>query len=163
MSDASRHDRQTQFDVICEENRMRLGRIARFYGKADADDLLQEILLQLWRSLPNFREQCEASTWCFRIALNTAISWSRNRRHRIHTTNVEPSATAAINTTSADQQRRQLDRFLESLSELDRATLIMYLENFNNTEIARTMGVGEGAIRTRLCRIRNRLKQWGQD
>ncbi|OYP28237.1 RNA polymerase sigma factor [Rhodopirellula sp. MGV] len=163
MNASSKHDRRSLFHSICDENRLRLSRIARFYGRSDADDLLQDILLQLWCSLPKFQHQCSTGTWCFRVAINTAITWQRARRTKVTTINIEMPATLATNTASDTHQQQMLERFLDSLPEIDRATLIMHLENFSHAEIAETMGVGQGAIRTRLCRIRKRLKQWEQD
>ncbi len=153
--------REQRFRSIIDENRDRLGRIARVYAGVDAEDLVQEILMQVWRSLPGYDQRATLSTWSYRIALNTAISWRRDagRAKRLPpetrvTTNNLPSQENFSN------EARLLDRFLNSLSEIDRAVLLMYLENLNHQEIAESMGVSEGAIRTRISRIRGQLETW---
>lgn len=153
--------RARQFESILAENRGRLGRLVRVYGGAESEDLLQEIMLQLWRSLSGFDRNCQSSTWCYRIALNTAISWkrSRTRLKRQPPANREPPDMLEGEAQFSDEAKL-LERFMASLAELDRAVLLMYLENIPSGEIANAIGSSEGAIRTRICRIRKRLETW---
>ncbi len=131
------------------------------YGGGNAEDLVQEILMQVWRSLPNYDQRAKLSTWCYRIALNTAISWKRNatRVKRQPPKNRVPidSVTASL---EASNEAQLLDRFLDSLSEINRAVLLMYLDNLTNQEIADSIGVSVGAMRTRISRIRDQLEGW---
>ena len=153
--------RRQRFDSIVAESRDRLGRIARVYGASEAEDLLQEIMLQIWRSLPSFSQKSKTSTWCYRIALNTAITWKRNRtrskrlppKNRVTTDMLESQ-------TNFSNEAKLLHRFLETLSEVDRAVLLMYLDDLTTAEIADSIGASCGAIRTRISRIRSRLENW---
>ena len=78
-------DQQEQrqlFANVLAENRQRFGKIATTYAGSAAEDLLQEILLQVWRSLPNFAGKSQMSTWCYRVAINTALAWRRKQDRR---------------------------------------------------------------------------------
>ena len=152
--------RQTRFDEVLEQYRGRMGRIALSYAGQDSDDLLQEILLQVWRSLPGFEDRASIGTWCYRIAINTAISWKRKAKRK----QVERPSNALDKqpaTSEADSNEAGLlNRFLASLSDVDQAVLLMHLDNVNHSEIAAALGVSEGAIRTRMSRLRQKLAAW---
>jgi RNA polymerase sigma-70 factor (ECF subfamily) len=143
-----KHDktkRQAQFDEVLEQYRGRLGRIALTYAGRDSDDLLQEILLQIWRSLPGFEDRASMGTWCYRIAINTAISWKRRADRK----QVERASTdldqhpAAIN--SGQDDVGLLKRFMASLGDVDQAVLLMHLDNVEHSSIAEALGVSAGA------------------
>ena len=154
-------DRRTRFEAILEQYRGRLGKIALTYAGQDSDDLLQEILLQIWRSLPTFEERSSIGTWCYRIAINTAISWRRKAdRKRVE----RSSDSLDQHPSSHDRRGREeaglLRRFLATLGDVDQAVLLMHLENLSPTEIAASLGVSDGALRTRMSRLRTKLKTW---
>ena len=157
-------ERAEQFQQILRENRARIGRIARVYGDLDSEDLLQEILMQIWRAMPEYQQQASLGTWSYRIAINTAITWRRSLhrlKRRPPRQRLPPDElTSAMSTC---HELDLLNRFMKSLSEIDQAVLVMYLDDFKNEEIATAMGVSEGAIRTRISRIRDRLKNWEAD
>lgn len=157
-------NRTERFQSIVDENRGRIGRLARVYAGEDAEDLAQEILMQIWRTLPTFDGHCKLSTWCYRIALNTAISWRRSATRQKRTTPEHrvPAETLTTNHSRSDEMKL-LETFLHSLSEIDRAVLLMYLDDFTHDEIAESMGVSNGAVRTRISRIRERLENWEAD
>jgi len=153
--------REQRFKSIVDESRHRLGRLARIYAGGDAEDLVQEILLQVWRSLPGYDQRAKLSTWCYRIALNTAISWRRDAMRAKRQPPGNRLATDSLQSPANFSNEAQLlDRFLESLSEIDRAVLLMYLDDLTNQEIAESIGVSDGAIRTRISRIRDQLETW---
>ena len=161
MSPPSHSENQQQFARILDENRVRFGRLARVYAGESAEDLLQNMLMQVWQSLPNFSGDSAPNTWAYRIALNTAITWQRDARRLKRTppkTRVDES-TLATNGSFTDEAQTLL-RFLDSLNEIDRAILLMYLDDVPVCEMAATMGISDGAIRTRVSRIRTRLKNW---
>ena len=149
------------FDTVLEQYRGRLGRIALTYGGADSDDLLQEILLQIWRSLPKFEERAAIGTWCYRIAINTGITWQRKvqRKHVEHVSS-ELDQHPAADSDSSNNQAGLLQRFLATLGHVDQAVLLMHLDNVDHSEIAVALGVSDGAIRTRMSRLRQKLADW---
>ena len=117
--------------------------------------------MQVWRSLPSYDGKAKLSTWVYRIALNTAISWRRKatRAKRRPPENRVPS-DSLVSTFTFSNEVQLLERFLSSLSEIDQAVLLMYLDDLSYEEIADSIGVASGAIRTRISRIRSRLESW---
>jgi RNA polymerase sigma-70 factor (ECF subfamily) len=106
----------------------------------------------------------ELSTWCYRIAINTAISWKRNATRLKRQPPENRVALDSLSSRSTlSNEAELLYRFLDSLSEIDRAVLLMYLDDLTNEEIAESTGVSNGAIRTRISRIRDQLKTWEAD
>lgn len=129
------HNTEEWFQELLQRNRRRIGAIARTYGGRQCDDLLQEILLQIWRSLPKLCEETHADTWCYRVALNTAISWTRSasRRQPISASSTETSQEAEQVAGAVDgyDPFELLQRFLQSLPETDRAIVLMYLDDLS--------------------------------
>lgn len=146
--------------AVLQRNRRRIGAIARTYGGRQFDDLLQEILLQIWRSLPSLREESYVDTWCYRIALNTAISWMRSadRQKSISTDSVGTELIAG--TADGHDTCELLHRFLETLSETDRAIVLMYLDDLGSSQMAEILGMTDGAVRVRIHRIKQKLSEW---
>jgi RNA polymerase sigma-70 factor, ECF subfamily len=132
-------------------------------GPADQDDLFQEILLQVWLSLPNFREDSKPTTWLYRVALNTALSWKRNekkRRHRQGSPSI--SDVAAPNVSSADAERNdrlvdQLYAAIRALQPAKRALVVLFLDGFTYREIAEVVGISESNVGVSLNRIKKEL------
>lgn len=161
MDKPAKHLREERFASIIGENGARFGRIARVYAGADAEDLVQEVLMQVWRSLPDYDSKSNLATWAYRIALNTAISW---RRHATREKRLSPEnqcgTDALIATGTFSSEVNLLEQFLTSLTEIDRAVLVMHLDDLAYQEIADSIGVSEGAIRTHMSRIRSQLENW---
>lgn len=156
-SDAAQH---TRFDEVLDQYRGRLSLIAHTYGGQESDDLLQEILLQVWRALPGFEGRSSLGTWCYRIAINTAISWKRkaSRKQIERASSVLDQLPASVD--AGANETGLLKRFLATLGEVDQTILLMHLENVEHSEIAAALGVSEGAIRTRMSRLRQKLANW---
>jgi RNA polymerase sigma-70 factor (ECF subfamily) len=155
------NQRQSDFENLIERNRGRLLAIARAYGDAELDDLLQEILMQIWRSMDRFENRASQDTWCYRIALNTAFSWLRSHQRRNDRLRVVSNETDSVPSTSyPDNSVRLLERFVSELNPIDRAVLLMFLENLPEDAIAEALGASVGAIRVRMHRIKSRLTDW---
>ena len=147
------------FEELLERNRARLARIARAYAPgADAQDLYQEILLQIWKSLDRFEGRSHPDTWAFRIALNTAMTWRRRQsvRPALVSDRGAPDASDRVE-PSVDAARdplRILDEFLASLSKTHRALLLLYLEDLSYREMAEILGISESHVGVKLNRIK---------
>lgn len=155
-------DRQSQFRELMERNHARWVGIARAYvGAADRDDLVQEIALQIWRSLDRFTGRSSLDTWAYRVALNTALAWRRKVATRSEKLAQSPSNVGELpcgRGTEGDVHR-VLERFLALLSDGDRAVLLLYLEGLANGAAAEIVGISQEAYRTRLHRIRRRFEE----
>jgi len=154
-------NQKSLFEQLLHRNRGRLTAIARTYAGNDADDLLQEMLLQIWRALGGFQERSGIDTWCYRVALNTAISWQRSRgvrRQRL------PASNADMQQIPADRDGYHdpalLLQFLQTLGDTDRALVLMYLEDMSGAEMAGVLGISAGALRVRIHRVKQKLIDW---
>lgn len=156
-----RREKQETFDDLVDRNRGRLAAIARAYAGRDFDDLLQEILLQMWRSLSRFEGRSSIDTWCYRVALGTSMTWRRSQLRRKNRIPSEASDLSEVPATiDGHDSVDLLEQFLKTLSKSDRALVLLYLDDLSGCEMAEVMGISEGAVRVRIHRIKQKLAQW---
>lgn len=153
---------------LVRANEGRLRRLCRVYARGESAeaDLYQDILLELWRSLPSFEGKSSAGTWLYRVALNTALGRRRRRRTREEARLDEDDPVRAPEPRRPDEEwedRRRLDRLyaaIDRLDELDRALVLLSLEGQSYREMARVLGISESNVGVKLHRIRKRLAGW---
>ncbi len=156
-------DRLADFEATITRNQARILAIARSYADQEAEDLFQEILMQAWRSFARFEARSSADTWLYRIALNTAISWSRAKRCRPTLQQVETEVFDKLVARERDiEPTAMLERFIKQLPDLDRALILMYLADLSNLEIAETLGITANHVRVRLHRLKEQFVQWSE-
>jgi len=111
----------------------------------DREDLAQEILMQIWRSFERFDERYRFSTWMYRIALNVAISFARRESTRAwHVVSDEDRALrVADQTASEPEEVRLLYEFIETLDDLNKGLVLLYLDGNSYAEIAGVLGISE--------------------
>jgi RNA polymerase sigma-70 factor (ECF subfamily) len=154
-------NQKSDFEQLLKRNRGRLTAISRSYAGSDADDLLQEILLQIWRGIRSFEERSSIDTWCYRVALNTAISWRRSvGKSKLQISSDSADIDQIPGSDDGHDGTEVLRQFLRTLSDTDRALVLLYLEDMSGTEMANIMGVSEGTLRVRVHRIKRRLAEW---
>jgi RNA polymerase sigma-70 factor, ECF subfamily len=148
------------------DNRPKLLKVCRLYAwnRADQDDLYQEMLLQIWRALPNLREQAHANTWLYRIALNTAISFVR--KHTSHRTQISSGTSenihevAETNPGRDPQTEEKLSQLFQAISQLnatEKAVITLFLEDLPYAQIAEVTGLSESNVGVMLHRAKKKL------
>jgi len=149
------------FDDYLAQQRGRLVAIARVYAGNDSEDLLQEILLQIWKSLDQFRELARLETWAYRIAINTSLQWQRSASRKCKHLPSENVDIASIGRLGSGVDLADLlDQFLTTLAGTDKAVLVMHLDGLSISDMADVLGVAEGAVRVRLHRIKSKVSDW---
>ena len=157
---------KAEFLKLIHDNQRVIYKICHLYcnNATDREDLAQEIIYQLWKSGNSFKEEYKFSTWMYRIALNVAISFYRKR-------SASPVITVDhhhldIADTSEDCDRdgleeniTHLQKFIAGLKELDKAIMLLYLEERSYKEIAEIVGISETNTATKISRIKETLKQ----
>lgn len=133
-------------------------------GQADRHDLEQEIALQLWKAYPRFSPDRPFSTWMYRIALNVAISFLRKNTRPVRQTVPldeigNELADESARTPEADDRIAILQRLIAMLDPLNRALLLLYLDDHSYGEIAAILGITETNVATKLSRLKERLRQ----
>jgi len=142
---------QQAFTALVRDNERALARIARHYAAPqERDDLLQEILLQLWRSRDGYDGRALASTWVYRVALNTALSHRRKPRPAHAPLESAPERSDA----HAGDALLALEAFLDGLDPLQRAVLLLDLEGLGREQVAEVLGLSPNAVAIRLTRLR---------
>jgi RNA polymerase sigma-70 factor (ECF subfamily) len=156
-------DIDAQFAELLERHRGIVFKVAATYCRnpADREDVAQEIVTQLWRAFPTFDAGRPFSTWMYRIALNVAISFVRasSRRERL---TVALDETHDVEDSSADlreenERAKLLYAFVDGLDSLNRALLLLYLEDRSYREIADILGITETNVATKISRLKQRF------
>ena len=128
----------------------------------DQEDLFQETLLQLWRSVPVFRGDAKETTWIYRVAFNTALAWNRsekNRKHHEAFLKVDFPAVAepALPVSTQHEMVERLYAAIRQLSKVDASLALMHLDGLSYREMAAVLGISENNVGVKLNRIRKEL------
>jgi RNA polymerase sigma-70 factor (ECF subfamily) len=151
--------REQTFEALVRDNRDSIYRICRayVYNKLWADDLYQEILLQLWGSMDNYRGAAKLSTWVYRVAVNTAITYNtRQKKHAYHPL-PDISGLPADHPPAEDEQLHALYRAINQLEPQDRLVISLVLEGLSYKEIAEITGATVSNTGARISRIKTRI------
>ena len=151
---------EQDFSRIVREHKSTIYTVCYMFSKNEdeVNDLFQEVLINLWKGLQNFRGESDVRTWIYRISLNTCISCDRKKRKRKTiplTMNINPF------TDSDDDSRQvqQLNRRISQLGPFDRAIILLWLENMSYEEIGEIVGISTKNVSVRLFRIKEKLKK----
>lgn len=147
------------FIRIIDSNQGIIKSLCRAYytSSDDQKDAFQDIVLQLWKSMNTFRGESEISTWIYRVSLNTLLTNVRKDKRKITTESIGASELS-ISTAMADGDLELLNIVIQSLKDLDKAIVILYLEVYKNKEISRIVNLTSTNVSTRLNRVRAELK-----
>ncbi len=154
-----------EFVAFINGHRKLVYKICRVYCRNNDQikDVEQEILAQLWIAFPKYNNNYQPSTWIYRIALNTAIScYRREKKH--HTNHVDVDQTVfQLAVTHEDNELEEqiglLYRIMNDFAELDRALLLLYLDDNSYEEIAKVLGITVTNVATKINRLKQRLKK----
>lgn len=153
---------EKQFVAYLNQHQRIIHKVCGMYrhDSDDKKDLFQEIVIQLWKAFPNFRQEAKVSTWIYQIALNVAISDFRKESRRPQKTSLDDLQIAIPTEPEPDtaEKLQQLYKAIEALSAIEKALLMLYFEEKNNEEIAEIMGITPNNVRVKMTRIREKLK-----
>src|SRR5687768_11374081 len=156
--------RQLRFRELLERHRGIVLKVAHTYCRETEDrrDLAQEIAAQLWKAFPAWDEARPFATWMYRVALNTAISHARGNAWRERHVALEDSPIEPAHDAEAERETgdgiRALYRVIDRLAALDRALLLLYLDERSQREIAEILGIGESNVATKIGRLKLRIR-----
>ena len=151
------------FEKIVQENAGILNKICRVYtnSEEDFDDYYQEVTIQLWSSFQKFRGDAQLSTWIYRVAINTCLGLLRKEKRRIPTNELNDRHEIAEHDEQAilDEQLQKLYMAIKRLKEVDRAIILLHLEDKSYKEVAEIMGISVSNVGVKINRIKSQLKQ----
>jgi RNA polymerase sigma-70 factor, ECF subfamily len=157
-------DARQQFAALLERHRGIVFKVANTYARDPEDraDLAQDIAAQLWRAYPAYDAQRPFSTWMYRVALNVAISYVRGtvqrQRHAVPLdSELHDVAHADVDHETA-QQLHALQECIGRLDALDRALLLLYLDERSHREIAEVLGISATNVATKISRLKRRIR-----
>src|SRR5262245_7695259 len=130
------------------------------FEHADRQDLFQEIAIQIWRSVDAFRGDASVPTWMYRVALNTAIAWTRKEgRHQRGKQSIDVVQGLLITASSngADPRVEWLYQQIAQLKNIDRSVALLLLDGFSYKEIAAIVGITESNVGVKINRIKSAL------
>lgn len=154
---------EREFLQIITENQGIIHKVCSIYCDMEEDrrDLFQEILVQLWKSYPSFRNESKFSTWMYRVALNTAItSFKKDKRQPDKSGLSYENLQLAdeMYDTRTEEQIRILSKAVSQLTGIEKSIILLFLEDKKYEEIAEITGITQNYVRVKMNRIKKKLK-----
>lgn len=159
-----KHSKELAFEKLYKSHKDKIFRLCLGFVKDQelANDLFQEILIKIWRHLESFRSESEISTWIYRIAYNTAITFSAKEKNKPKQIDLPKGMDLAEPENPSQEQEVQLQKLYEaisSLAESDRVIATLLLENTAYKTIAEVTGISENYVAVKVNRIKTSLTQ----
>jgi len=154
-------DQEKAFIEMIRNNERIIYKVCSFYVSDEFPiaDLYQEVVCNLWSAYPKFRNECSVSTWIYRIALNTCITGMRKDMRRPKGTPVSMLQDAVSEPETLSEQIREMYHYIHQLKTMERAIVLLYLEEKSYQEIADITGLTVSNVATKLKRSKEKLKQ----
>jgi RNA polymerase sigma-70 factor (ECF subfamily) len=157
---------EQEFITLLNQHQKIIYKVCNLYMdlQADREDLFQEITLQAWKAYGKFRRDAKFSTWLYRVALNTAITFFRKEKRQpaLFSTATVPDANATDAPDPVEEQVKALYTAISDLSRIDKALVMLYLEDYNYNEIGEMMGITANNVAVKMTRIKSKLKEQTQ-
>ena len=148
-------------DMIAAQKRV-IYKVCYIYAKDqdDLNDLFQEVVLNLWKSFPNYRGDSTVTTWVYRIAMNTCIIFLRRSNTRLQTIPMTADVASLVaHEEGRTGQLQELYRLINRLGKLERALILLWLEERSYQEMADILGISKANVAVKLLRTKEKLKK----
>lgn len=155
-----RADKEARFMAIVNDNRRMIYKVCFMYATdgEHLNDLYQEVLANVWQGMDSYRGESRMSTWLYRTALNTCITYYRhNGRHRQRKVGLDALAELANEDDGRIARLNRMYRLISCLDKMDKALILMWLDEKSYDEIAEVSGLPRNTVATRLHRIKQKL------
>lgn len=156
---------EKEFLQIIKKNQGIIHKVCNIYcdDQDDRNDLFQEIIAQLWKSFPSFREESKFSTWMYRVALNTAITTFKKTKRRPDQNRLTYENFQVKDEnydTETEDEIKNLHRAVAQLTGVEKSIVLLFLENKKYEEIAEITGITQNYVRVKMNRIKKKLKKF---
>lgn len=160
MTHATSQDKENRFMAVVNDNRRLIYKVCYMYATDDDhfNDLYQEVLANIWQGIGSFRGDSRESTWIYRVALNTCVTFFRRNSH--HTTgrvSIDNVTEMEAPDNAKGDMLREMYRLIGGLPKMDKAIILMWLDEKSYDEIAEETGLTRNTVATRLRRIKQKL------
>lgn len=153
-----------QFSNVLEENIGIVVKISRAYTATfhDREDLVNDILLELWKSFKNFKGNSKISTWIYRVALNTSLNFKRKKKKDslfYHLSDFKQVGNLPwLVENEYSEESEILYKCIDELNEINKAIILLYLDGNSHDEISEITGISKTNVGTRIGRIKEQIK-----
>jgi RNA polymerase sigma-70 factor (ECF subfamily) len=154
-------DIHSTFTALIREHERMLYKVCFMYADnvTYRQDLYQEIVLQAWKGYKGFRGDAKFSTWLYQVAINTAIAGFRKDKKSVLTHTADGSLPDMPDTGTDTEQLELLHTAIATLNEIEKAIVMLYLDDKSYDEMQEIMGIPNGALRVKMTRIKEKLRQ----
>ncbi|MDR1584051.1 MAG: sigma-70 family RNA polymerase sigma factor [Prevotellaceae bacterium] len=159
MNKQQRAEQEKDFIRMIHENERIIYKVCSLYVSGDfpMEDLYQEVVINLWKAFPRFRNESSYSTYVYRVALNTCISGMRRESRRGQKVPLVFAEETAFEPDNLEENLREMYRLIRQLKKLDRSLILLWLEERPYQEIAEITGLSLCNVATKLKRIKEKL------
>lgn len=149
-----------EFVTLVREQRSNIYTVCYMFSKDEdeVNDLFQEVLINLWKGFNSFQNKSKVSTWVYRVALNTCISMDRKKKLFGKKVELDMQMNLFEDDDQDTQQIQQLYKRIHQLGVIDRAIVLLWLDNLSYEEIGQIVGISAKNISVKLVRIKEQLK-----
>ena len=158
-------EKELEFNRIVKANKAAIFTVCYLFSKDqdEVNDLFQETLINLWRGFDGFQGKCDVKTWIWRVSLNTCLTFERKKKRRVDTLPLTMEINLFTDTDDDTRQVQMLYRRINKLGMLDRAIILLWLENMSYEEIGEIIGISTKNVSVKLVRIKEQLKKMSND
>ncbi|MBN9298358.1 MAG: RNA polymerase sigma factor [Filimonas sp.] len=152
---------ELEFISLIGEHQRIIYKVCNLYmdNAADRDDLFQEITLQAWKAYPKFKGEARFSTWLYRVALNTAITYFKKEQKQAIVFSSEVLPDAADYHDPIEEQVQAMYKAIGELSKIDKALVTLYLDDYSYQEIGDMLGITANNVAVKMNRVKLKLKE----
>jgi len=154
-------DLHNTFISLIKEHERMIHKVCYIYAdnRDDRKDLYQEIVLQAWKSFKSFRGDARFSTWLYQVAINTAITGLHRRKRSVVTNTYDGNLPEPADDRTDNKQLELLHRAIAKLNEIEKAMVMLYLDDKSYDEMQDILGIPNGTLRVKMTRIKEKLRQ----
>ena len=155
--------KEKEFLILIEAHSGILYKVSRMYmdSEVDQEDLRQDIIFQLWKSIDKFKGDSQFSSWMYRVAINTSITFFKRDKKRPDKAEIDPNLNVADN-VERDEKESQLAHFYKAvkmLNKIEKAIILLFIEGYSHDQIAKQLGLSNGNTRVKLNRTKQKIKE----
>jgi len=154
---------ENQFLKLIEQHSGILYKVSRIYmdSEVEQQDLRQEIIFQLWKSIDKFKGDSQFSSWMYRVGINTSITYFKKNKRRPDKSELKTNIDIQEE-SQEDEKESQLTHFytaVKSLNKIEKAIILLFIEGYSHNEIAKQLGLSSGNTRVKLNRTKQKIKE----
>ena len=157
-------ERERDFAAMVREHKQTIYTVCYMFSQDEDEvaDLFQDTLINLWKGYDSFRHEAKPETWIYRVALNTCLSAERKKKSRLQRIELSMEQNLYQDDSRSAIQIRQLHDRIQRLDVVDRAIILLWLEDLSYEEIASIVGISVKNLSVKLVRIKDQLKQMNE-